>query len=245
MFNFIIIDDDKEIREIVESIINKTFDNTFEHKILGFDKFSKLKLSDSMEQIRKEKTVFILDIELNDDYDGIEIASIIRKEKCQKHEIIFLTGFVDYAFNVLNYKINPIAFIKKDNHFKELLQKALKEAVDKINISCEGRKITVKKGTTDVELKENDIIYAMKNKGAKSLNIVTELYSIETIETIDSFSSRIGEDFIKLDRSTVINYKNIQSIDIKKRIITMKNHENFYVDLKTIKRVMEFGNLHS
>lgn len=245
MFNFIIIDDDEEIREIVESIINKTFESVLQYTIKGFERFTDLKKSNDIKNIRLKKTVFILDIELNDEYDGIEIASLIRKEKCKNHEIIFLTGFVDYAFNVLNYKINPIAFIKKDNNFRELLQKALRDAIDKISLSSEGRKVIVKKGTTDIELKESDIIYAMKNKGAKSLNIVTELYNIETIETIDSFSNRIGEEFIKIDRSTIVNYKNIKSIDIKKRTITMNNQEIFYVDSKTIKRVMEFGNSYS
>jgi len=242
MFNFVIIDDDKEIREIIESIINQLFDAVLEYTIKSYDRFTEFK---KCESIKNQKNIFVLDIELNDEYDGIEIASIIRKEKCQNHEIIFLTGFVDYAFNVLNYKINPVAFIKKDNNFKELLQKALKEAVDKINLASEGKKITVKKGTIDIELKENDIIYAMKNKGAKSLNIVTELCNVETIETIENFLSRIGEEFIKIDRSTIVNYKNIQSIDVKRRTITMNNSETFYIDSKTIKRVMEFGNSYS
>lgn len=239
MFNFVIIDDDKEIRNIVETIINETFDNAVQYKIDSYSMFNELKKRNDLE---RSKAIFILDIELNDEYDGIEIANIIRRKKNKFQEIIFLTGFIDYAFNVLNYKINPIAFIKKDNDFKLLLQKALREAVDKINLISEGKKITVKKGSTDIELKETDILYAMKNKGAKSLNIVTELYSIETIETIENFLNRIGKEFIKIDRSTIVNYKNIQSINIKERTITMNNSETFYVDFKTVKKVMEFGN---
>ncbi len=242
MFNFIIIDDDKEIRNIVETIIDETFDNTVQYRIDNYSMFSELKKRNDLE---KSKTIFILDIELNDEYDGIEIASIIRGKKNKLHEIIFLTGYIDYAFNVLNYKINPIAFIKKDNDFKIFLQKALKDAVDKINLTSEGKKITVKKGAADIELKETDIIYAMKNKGAKSLNIVTELYSIETIETIENFLKRIGKEFIKIDRSTIVNYKNIKSISVKERTITMNNSETFHVDFKTVKKVMEFGNSYS
>ncbi len=241
MFNFVIIDDNKEIREMVEAVIIQTFGTELQYAVKSFDKFSDFKDENS----ENNKTVFILDIELDDDYDGIEIASIIRRGKCQSHEIIFLTGFVDYAFNVLNYKINPIAFIKKDENFRGFLKKALKEAVDKINLSSEGRKIVIKKGMADIELRENDIIYAMKNKGTKSLNIVTKLGSIEIVETIESFSSRVEKEFIKIDRSTLINYNNVQSVDIKKRTIIMNNDEVFYVDAKTIKRVMEFGNSYS
>lgn len=236
MINFIIIDDDKEIREIVESIINQTFKKDCQVFVKGFDKFDRAEIIEANNDCN---AVFILDIELNDSYDGIEIASLIRREKCPTHEIIFLTGFVDYAFNVLNYKINPIAFIKKDNKFIEFLQKALKEAVDKINAYSEGQKIIIKKGNTDIELRMCDIIYAMKNKGTKSLSIITDLCNVETIETIDSFSNRIGEDFIRLDRSTIVNYKKIQSIDIKNKFIIMNNQETFYTDSKTIKKILE------
>ena len=239
MFNFVIIDDDKEIREMVEATINQSFDNDFQYIVKSFGKFSDYKENESDNNI---KTVFILDIELNDDYDGIEIASIIRRGKNQNHEIIFLTGFVDYAFNVLNYKINPIAFIKKDENFREHLKNALKEAVEKINISTEGKRIVIKKASGNIEIKENDIIYVVKNKGAKSLNIVTKLCNIETIETIESFSNRSSDMFIKIDRSTIINYKCIKSIDPKKRILIMSNDEVFYIDDKIIKRVMEIGN---
>lgn len=239
MFNFIIIDDDKEIREMVEAVINQSFDTELQYLVKSFNKFSDYKEDESDKNV---KTVFILDIELNDDYDGIEIASIIRRGKNQNHEIIFLTGFVDYAFNVLNYKINPIAFIKKDENFREFLKKALREAVDKVNLSSEGKRIIIKKATGDIELKENDIIYVVKNKGAKSLNIVTKLCNIETIETIENFSNRSSKEFIKIDRSTIINYNSIKSVDPKKRILIMNNDEVFYVDDKIIKRVMELGN---
>lgn len=242
MVNFVIIDDDNQIREMIENIINNLFNAKIQYSIDSVDNFNQFKES---EVYNSEKTVFILDIELNDDYDGVEIASIIRRNNIKNQEIIFLTGFVDYAYNVLNYKINPIAFIKKDSNLKKLLQKALIEAVDKVNLIEEERTITVKKGTIDIELKENDIIYAQKNKGAKSLKIVTERYSIDTIETIESFLNRIGDEFIKIDRATIINFKNIQSIDINSRTITMKNSEILYTDFRTIKKVMEYGNSHN
>lgn len=238
MFYFVIIDDDKEISKMVEAVIKQTFGTELEYFVKSFDKFSDYKENESNKDV---KTIFILDIELNDDYDGIEIASIIRRGKNQNHEIIFLTGFVDYAFNVLNYKINPIAFIKKDENFRELLKRALREAVDKINLSSEGIKLIIKKASGDIELKENDVIYVVKNKGAKSLNVVTKLCDIETIETIESFSNRTSKAFIKIDRSTIINYKSIKSVDTKKRILIMNNDEVFYVDDKIIKRVMELG----
>ncbi len=239
MFNFIIIDDDKEIIKMVEAVINQNYSNNLEYTIKSFDRYSQYKIDENNKDI---KTIFILDIELNDDYDGIEIASIIRKNKNKNHEIIFLTGFVDYAFNVLNYKINPIAFIKKDDKFREFLIKALKEAVDKIKMNTEERKLIFKKSTGDFELKENDIIYVVKNKGTKSLNIVTKLCNIETVETIESFSNRTSEEFIKIDRSTVINFNSIKSIDTKNRILIMCNNEVFFVDYKIIKKVVELGN---
>jgi DNA-binding LytR/AlgR family response regulator len=239
VFNFVIIDDDKEISKMVEAVISQTFDDGIEYYVKSFDKYTDYKDDESN---KDAKSIFVLDIELNDDYDGIEIASIIRRRKNKNHEIIFLTGYVDYAFSVLNYKINPIAFIKKDENFRELLKKALREAVDKINLSREGRKLIIKKSSGEIELKENDIIYVEKNKGTKSINIVTKLCNVETIETIESFSNRTSEEFIKIDRSTIINHKFIQSVDTKKRIVIMSNDEVFYVDDKIIKRVMELGN---
>ena len=79
-------------------------------------------------------------------------------------------------------------------------------------------------------------------KSTKSLNIVTKLCNIETVETIESFSNRTSEEFIKIDRSTVINYNSIKSIDTKNRILIMFNDEVFYVDYKIIKKVVELGN---
>ena len=69
----------------------------------------------------KEKPEMVLmDIRLHDNFEGIEIAKII-KEKQPETQLIFITGYDDDHTRNLTMSLNPLAYLTKPLNTKELI----------------------------------------------------------------------------------------------------------------------------
>ncbi|MGX7172892.1 response regulator [Enterococcus ratti] len=93
------------IREICLASLKKLAVQVQVKEITNLHYFHRIGISDG--------DIFIIDIELNDKYNGIEVSETIRKinKKCA---ILFLTSIEVSAAEIINKRIHPIAYLKKD-----------------------------------------------------------------------------------------------------------------------------------
>jgi two-component system response regulator AgrA len=106
---------------------------------------------------RQDANVFFLDIKLNSDEDGYELASKIN-ENVRKPYIVFVTEHLEYL--LLGYKVRPFDFLPKPvtkvvlescilNIYKDYLESSEASSNDpgKLRVSTGGKIMLIKKMT--------------------------------------------------------------------------------------------------
>lgn len=90
-----------------------------------------LQTADPQEVIRKvdnEDYLAILDVELDDDISGIDVAEHIRK-KAAFAEIVFVTAYKKYLLHTVSRRIEPLDYISKGKDITSITDR-LREDID-------------------------------------------------------------------------------------------------------------------
>jgi two-component system response regulator AgrA len=162
--------------------------------------------------------VCILDIGLNSKYDGLAIASYIRKQNIQT-EIIFCSGLLEYlprAFDVSAYNFIPKKF-----------GGSLEKCLVKLNNEIERRNtakntVEIRYGSRLYYVPVESILYFTR-VGTKTI-ITTTARVFEIYDSLESFLSRLKDTrFVQCHRSTVINREFLDYIDIKTKKLYLNN----------------------
>jgi len=124
MVPIIICEDDDLQRNVIEDIIKKDIMiENYDMKI----QLSSSNVNDILNYIEKNKNIqgiYFLDIDFKQKINGIELASIIRKNDVDS-KIIFITSYYEMWNLTFSYKIEALDFIKKED--KEILIKKIKK----------------------------------------------------------------------------------------------------------------------
>ena len=208
MIRFVIVEDEekyvKQIRKIIDKLkysINQEV-KTYEFK--GYDK--------SLENLIKscdERTIYILDIELEYSKSGIEIASIIRDSDWDS-EIIFITNH-DKMFETVHRNIYEVFdFIEKYHELDKRLTKDLKmilnKNIDKKIFSYKGRSI-------DLQLYQHSINYIYRDKEDRKVVIVTDASSFSINLGVKEILELLDSRFKMVHRSCIVNTDKVSSYD--------------------------------
>ena len=132
MIKFVIVEDNAKNVNTIKEIINKekyridTEVKTFEFK--GYNRQLASLISNP-----DEKTIYILDIELENSKSGIEIASMIRENDWDS-EIIFITNH-DKMFETAHRSVYEVFdFIEKYHDLEKRLTKDIKTITPGVNL---------------------------------------------------------------------------------------------------------------
>lgn len=233
MIRFVIVEDEenysKKIRKIIDKLkysINQEV-RTFEFK--GLDK--------NLENLIKtcdQRTIYILDIELNNSKSGIEIASLIR-EKDWDSEIIFITNH-DKMFETAHRSVYEVFdFIEKyhnlENRLSQDINTILSKTVDKKMFTYKGRNI-------DLQLYLHTIKYIYRDKEDRKIVIVTDTSSFSINMGIKEILNVLDSRFKMVHRSCVVNTDYVSIYDWgNSKIILKDNTEVNYLSRKFKKEV--------
>ena len=235
MINFIVCDDEKEITNLVKSIITKVmFKTNIDYRIHIFNeydsKFNKLVKSEL------ENKIYILDIEVGED-SGIEIAKKIRKTDWNSI-ILILTAHYELEYMAYRSKILLFDFISKFDLYDKEIYTTINTCVEAI---LKGNKLCIKCGRKYEKINYEDILYITYDN--RKLRIITKSKEYETNLTLKQIKEKLKGKFIYTHRSCIVNVSNIKNIDITNRKITFIN--NITTDLlsrKYIKEIKEYAN---
>jgi DNA-binding LytR/AlgR family response regulator len=199
--NCIIIDDDKLSCKVIGDFVKKSSSLT----LIGA-------YSDSIEARniltkRHDIDLLFLDIEMPE-MDGFEFIGSLENPP----NIIIISSGENYAakafdFNVVDYLVKPVTF----SRFCKAIDKTLRYYSRKETASTGDREIFIKKGSSLVKLKINDIIYIEALENYVTLTTIDDKYTIHfTMKAIEEYLP--AGVFIRVHRSYIINKSNIQSI---------------------------------
>lgn len=234
MIRFVIVEDEEKYSKKIKEIINKHKYNisqevkTYEFKGLDKELESIIKNND-------QKTIYILDIELENSKSGIEIASMIR-EYDWNSEIIFITNH-DKMFETAHRNVYEVFdFIEKYHNLENRLNKDIKTILgknsDKSIFSYKGRNI-------DLQLYLNTIEYIYRDKEDRKIVIVTNVSSFCINMTLKEIMSKLDDRFKMVHRSCIVNTDKVCSYDWYNLKIILKNGKQVNYLSKKYKKEVE------
>ena len=219
MIKFIVCEDNDIVLEKDIETINKVmFSNNIEYKVYTFKDYSK-ELQDIIDKSEDNK-IYILDIELNES-SGIDIARKIRRNDWSSL-IIFSTAHFELFPQVFSDKLMIFDYISKFDDHENNLSNTLKKCIDVI---CSNDNLNFKINSDHYTIKKNSILYLMYDKYSRKTIIKTLDKEYFVNDTLLSFKDKLNNDFTQINRSYIVNKKNIKIYNINKRYIEFNNGE--------------------
>ena len=235
MLNFVLCDDNlnivKKLKEMLEILFIK---NDIDAKIgLCTDK--------PKEVIQYEKhnvvDVLILDINLNSNISGIDLAKEIRKHN-KKVYLIFSTGHLEYS--LVAYSVKTFDYLPKPITL-ERLEVTLNRLLEDLNNTSSKKFIQLDKKTF---INEKEINY-IKKDGMK-LVFCSSSGNYETYSSFNKIKNILPENFVRCHKSYIANTDTIQKININNNTIVFNNDLSCDIGPKYKNNLMEvfnYGNI--
>lgn len=220
MLNVVIVEDNQHFRVKLYDMVNKFFGgfktpiNVKTHKCYN----NTLK-----EFINKEKTghtIYLLDICLDDNGSGTDIANEIRKND-QDSVIIIITGRSLLIPEAQKLRLNILDYVCKQINFDETLITDLKTCC---NIFKLKKSIRFSMNRHDYNLKFDDILYIKFNRTIRKTIIRTIDETYQVSKPLSFFEEQIGENFLKVNRGNIINFFNVKDVNYDNGSVTFHNN---------------------
>lgn len=219
MLKFIVCEDNEIIRKKNISVINKVmFSNNVNYNIFEFNSYN----NDLLDIINDNsgRKVFILDIELGSK-SGIDIARLIRKNDWESF-IIISTAHYELFPQVFKDRLMLFDFISKFDDYSNNLYKSLNQI---LNIYLENHDFVFKIRNDQYKLKYNEILYLFFDKVERKTLIKTKDKEFKVSKPLNTLSTQLPNEFIKINRSLIINSRNIKNYSVSKNQLIFNNNE--------------------
>ena len=200
MIKFVVVEDEKNIQEIVKKVIRKlSITNDTEIKVNYYTKYDKNLQKELSEELYRK--VYILDIELEGNVSGIDIAHKIR-EKDWDSEIIFITSHDKMFETVHRTVLDVFDFIEKFHDMEKRLEKDLKIIY---NQKFDKKMLKIYSKNADLEIYLKNILYITRDKEDRKIIIHTSEVDFKIVSTLNDILGMIDNRFVRTHRSCIAN----------------------------------------
>ena len=226
MINFIVCEDEKEIRVNTKNQIIKFMMNyDIDYKIYEFDgynaKFNKIARTDSGFKI------YFLDIKTNAG-SGIDAARMIREQYDDwVSVIIVMTSFSEYKYEVLSSRLYLLDFINKLDNCNKKIKEDLIIAMK--HYDRKYKMLSYEYNHTYYKIEYRQILYIEKEPDSKRCIIKTKTGEQIIPGTLTDVSKKLDDRFLKVHKSMIVNTNEIAKYEIKKNKLTFKNSEHTHL----------------
>ena len=227
MINILICDDCPKTVNLLKNIVVKTYEEEMNFKYFNVLTFNNS--ADVISYVKNNvgKNIYILDIDLNEEKNGLRLGREIRKLDEYSGEMIFVTNHVELSFEVFQYKLRVVTFINKSLNLKNQLKESLLIATQILNKEKdeEPKKLRIKIGTEIFNIMFQDIIYIETIKNSRKVILYSTNTMVEFYSTLKELMNSLDNNFIQTHKSNIVNKKYIKSV--------CKNSNNPYVEMFT------------
>ena len=217
MINFIICDDVKQYREMVEHIVaSYMMKNKLEYKTHIFEDYNSdfIKIVESKIPFK----VYILDIE-TPTKSGIDIARIIRNKDVDS-VLIFLTGHQELGHIVMKNDFLFLSYINKFDDCENRLIKSLDKALQMFKIRSV---IRFKDNGVVYTIPQDDILYITRDSVERKCVIITDYNEFKVGKNLAELEELLNDNFIKTHRACLMNTKRIMSFSKTQKEVVFDN----------------------
>lgn len=184
--------------------------------------------SDLLQEVQKEHPIhgiYILDIELKADINGIELAALIRKLDPRAF-IIFITTHDEMAFLTFQYKVEPLDYILKEDldNLYDRLNDCLVNVLEKQrNLSLKHTdKFCFTSGSRNYFIPHKDIYY-IETMSAHKYRVHYANGILELRGNLTDVADRLGKDFCMCHRSCLVNLNHVKELNQELCTVTLDN----------------------
>ncbi|EOH96684.1 hypothetical protein UAW_01849 [Enterococcus haemoperoxidus ATCC BAA-382] len=237
-----IIDDDfmyrKKLQEILASL--HFFTDSFSVEIIPVEEQEVFFSSLNVLTIN-DNDIFLLDIDLQTYYSGIDIAKKIREHN-QKAFILFLTNSDDKGIDIINHQIHAMSYLVKgpslDSHileeaFYSIKQEILQRVQDKDSY------LSFKNFGQIIFVKYNEILYIKSMPGVRNMVVIHTENSEQVVEgTINKLRETADSTYLYTElKSYIINLNHIFSLERATGIIMFDDGSELEVGKRIIDKL--------
>jgi len=242
MLSVIICDDDPKWRKRMETAIMdyvaaKDYDMT-----LALSAGNPEEVLRYLERHPLQKGLYILDVDLKHEMNGIALAAKIR-EKDLYGTIVFVTIHAELSYLTFRYKVEAMDYIIKDApgsiraEVEECIDLAYRRYVDD-NVSKKDKVYQVKAGSQVRNIPFGDILFFESHPTTPGKIILrTKDSRLEHYGTLRD-AENIDPRFYRCHKSFVVNVDNIQSVDKSKHEIVMQGGGTIFVTSRKITELL-------
>lgn len=229
MIRVLIIDDEKEMLELIKNRISNIQEIKGKIEIDTY-----CSAENALQSLRdgEHAEIILSDIELNG-MNGIQFGKYVKKEFPDSH-LIFLTAYSEFAAE--SYIISAYQYILKAD-IDIRLRDILIDLVKKINTEEDKYRI-IKNSNGLMQFKLNEIIYIRKIKATKYVELITTHGVYRERISLEKIMEELGrEEFVLIERGYIVNIRYI--VRLKGNEVYLKNGDTIVVSRA---RIMELKN---
>ena len=226
MLSIFICEDDQRQRKMLDLMVrNYIAIRNYRDVWLAFSTDHPNILLEKLKEHSVGPKLYILDIDLQHEMNGIVLASEIRKQD-PYGKIIFVTTHGELSHLTFQYKVEALDYIVKDapegieKRIGECIELAVKHLLEDAKFNHRGYKVRIGSKVRFVPFDEIIFFESSTNSSRKIIlhmeNSWLEFYgSLSEVE-------KISPEFFRSHQSFVINLRNVESVNTEKRVINMR-----------------------
>ena len=185
--------------------------------------------------------IYFLDVDLNSDINGIQLAEEIRKYD-PRGFIVFVTSHAEMSYLTFVYKVEAMDYIIKDNYsnIRNKISDCIKNANDKYKITANNfQKIfSIKVNDKIVNVDLNDILFFETSSTIHKVILHCTNRQVEFYSKMKEIEKNLDSRFCRCHNSFIVNKEKIKEIDKKNRIAYMVNGEECLISTRGIKNLI-------
>lgn len=221
MLHVLICEDDMEQRARIEGIVNRHIlsDDFNIDLVLSADKPSDL--LDHVEAQKIQSGLYFLDVDLQSEINGIELAAKIRKMDVSA-TIVFITSQAKLAHLVFRYKVEAMDYIVKGSPPEEI-EKRVAECIEvAYSHYLDGKRgqskyFTVKIGDQVLNIPYREILYFESSIELKNRVLLHKKNGALEFRGYINKAAALGLPFFRCHQSFVLNVEHIAQVNMSSR----------------------------
>lgn len=226
--NFVVGDDQMEALKSTTNLINHIAKENNMDAEVALSTISSADILKYSEENLNRVNAYILDINFNNDINGLGIAKAIR-DKDPHSYIIFITAHIEFSLLIFKYKLKVFDFLIKPVSHSDM-EECIKALFNDFNRVYERNRpinrefIRVKSGYHEHELIIDEIVY-IESFGQKLCFHMKE-GMIETYSTLKDIEKAVNKErilFHRCHKSFLVNLNEVKNIKLKENELVMSN----------------------
>lgn len=239
MINFVICEDEKELRKIeVDEVTKFMMNYDLDYEIHEFNDYD-----DKFYDYAKKENgfkIYLLDI-VTKNASGLNAVRTIREGYDDWVSVIMMiTSHSEYKYEALSSRLYLLDFINKLNNMEEKIQDNLKVAIKHYDNRHKQIKYMYNRNLYNIEFRE--IIYIEKEPDSKRCVVKTK-YGKQIIPgTLNNVYKMLDKRFLKVHKSLIVNLDEIREFELSTNKLTFKNGDITYLVSRNKKKEL-MGNV--